>query len=129
MVSPAGEDWEEERGLLLTLRTPELGKFSGIAGKTLYRACVKVRHKTSLATVRETKWSVVFGTGFSPKGCWRSLYKPPIDKRSGDLQWRILHGAIATNRYLAHVDPSTGGAALSAIGLRHWSIFFSSVPG
>ncbi|TWW77691.1 Transposon TX1 uncharacterized 149 kDa protein ORF 2 [Takifugu flavidus] len=26
----------------------------------------------------------------------------------GDLQWRIVHGAVATNRYLVHLDPSTG---------------------
>lgn len=28
---------------------------------------------------------------------WTTLYKPPLNKRTGDLQWSILHGAIATN--------------------------------
>jgi len=37
-----------------------------------------------------------------------SLYKLPIDKRTGDLQWRITHGAIATNKHVAHLDPSQG---------------------
>ena len=45
-----------------------------------------------------------FGSGPSPKGSWRSLYKLPIEKRTGDLQWRIVHGAIATNRFRAHID-------------------------
>ncbi len=36
------------------------------------------------------------------------MYKPPIEKRSGDLQWRIVHGSIATNRYRAHFDPLAG---------------------
>ncbi|KAJ4935377.1 hypothetical protein JOQ06_016913 [Pogonophryne albipinna] len=25
---------------------------------------------------------------------WRALYKPPLTKRGGDLQWRILHAAV-----------------------------------
>ena len=29
-----------------------------------------------------------------------------MDKRTGDLYWRIVHGALAPNRYLAHLDPS-----------------------
>ncbi|KAI2644792.1 Polymeric immunoglobulin receptor [Labeo rohita] len=53
---------------------------------------------------KESKWHDFFGSGSSPKGCWRTLYKPPIEKRSGDLQWRIVHGLIATNRYRAHID-------------------------
>ncbi len=36
------------------------------------------------------------------------MYKPPIEKRSGDLQWRVVHGSIATNRYRAHFDPLAG---------------------
>ncbi len=35
-------------------------------------------------------WCV--GTGSSPRGSWRSLYKPSTEKRSADLQWRMVHG-------------------------------------
>ena len=55
-----------------------------------------------------SRWTEFFGNGSSPRGCWRSLYKPPVDKRTGDLQWRIVHGDIATYRYLVHLDPGTG---------------------
>ena len=34
------------------------------------------------------------------------LHKPPLKKRTGDLQWRILHGAIATNAFLSVINPS-----------------------
>ncbi len=34
--------------------------------------------------------------------------KYPVNKRTGDLQWRIVHGAIATNRYVVHLNPSVG---------------------
>lgn len=36
------------------------------------------------------------------------LYKPPLPKRTGDLQWRIAHGALATNRFLSRLDPGVG---------------------
>ncbi len=35
---------------------------------------------------------------------WRVLYKPPLSKRTGDLQWRILHGAIAVNSFIYVLD-------------------------
>ncbi len=41
----------------------------------------------------------MFESGSSPKGSWRSLYKRPVEKRVGDLQWRIVHGILATNRH------------------------------
>ena len=36
---------------------------------------------------------------------WRGLYKPPVPKRSGDLQWRVLHGALDSNSWLVQVEP------------------------
>ena len=39
---------------------------------------------------------------------WRALYKPPIEKRTADLQWRLIHGAIATDRHAAHLNPAVG---------------------
>lgn len=51
-----------------------------------------------------------FGMGSSQRCCWQSLYKPPVDKRTGDYKWRIVHGAIATNRYQVHFNPGTGGS-------------------
>ncbi|TWW54587.1 Transposon TX1 uncharacterized 149 kDa protein ORF 2, partial [Takifugu flavidus] len=42
------------------------------------------------------------GDGACP--CWRVLYKPPLKKRTGDLQWRILHGAVALNALLLKIN-------------------------
>lgn len=33
---------------------------------------------------------------------------PSTEKRSGDFQWRIVRGIIATNRHKAHIDPQVG---------------------
>lgn len=76
--------------------------------KALYTTCVKVSYTNSLEGLKESKRQEVFGPGASPKGRWRTLYKPPIEKRSGDLQWRIVHGIIATNRHRAHLDSQVG---------------------
>lgn len=43
-----------------------------------------------------TVWDDKFG---GEKPHWRTFCKPPIRKRSGDLQWSILHCAIATNSF------------------------------
>ena len=43
-------------------------------------------------------WTERLG-GLSPQ--WRTLYKPPLKKRTGDLPWRIFHGAIPTNAFLS----------------------------
>ena len=70
------------------------------------------RQARFLDGVLSTRWSELFGTDSSPKGCWRVLYKRPIDKRTADLQWRIVHGAIATNRHRVHLDPNIGEGCL-----------------
>lgn len=35
---------------------------------------------------------------------WRLLYKSPIPKRSGDLQWRIIHGIVATDNFVSRFN-------------------------
>ena len=39
---------------------------------------------------------------------WRRLYIPAVPKRSGDLQGRVLHGALATNSWLERVGTGIG---------------------
>ena len=108
IVSAAAGAFVEDMGMLLSFDTPELGEFKEVGKKAMYRVCVKVSHASSLEGVKSTRWADVLGPGASPKGCWRSLYKLPIDKRTADLQWRIIHGAIATNMHLVHLDPTVG---------------------
>ncbi len=40
------------------------------------------------------------------KPVWRVLYKQPLIKRSGDIQWRILHGALAVNAFVSVINPN-----------------------
>lgn len=104
----AAVDEEPEEGSLLHFRTPVLEGFETVSKKALYNICVKVSHYNVLKDCKETKWLDLFGPDSSPRRCWRSLYKPPIEKRTADLQWRVVHWAVATNRHVAHIDPTVG---------------------
>lgn len=96
-------EWQEFEGSLLSFRTPELGLFNSTSKKALYCVCVTYLNLRALKELPETKWTEFVESGASPKGSWRSLYKKPTEKRNGDLQWRISHWIIATNK--AHLNP------------------------
>lgn len=37
---------------------------------------------------------------------WRALYKPPLTRRAGDLQWRLLHGIVAVHSFVSVINPN-----------------------
>ncbi len=51
---------------------------------------------------------MVFAVDADRRPQWRALYKPPLIKGTGDLQWRILHGAIAVNSFISVLNPEIG---------------------
>ncbi|KAL6465181.1 hypothetical protein MHYP_G00253140 [Metynnis hypsauchen] len=101
-VTAADGGWQENRGTMLMFSSPSLRPFDDADGKALYAVCVKVRNLRTFAEVREHCWHDLL-RGQSMAGFrWRVLYKLPVPKRSGDLQWRIIHRATATNQHTAH---------------------------
>ncbi len=96
------------------------GSFEELGKKEAYTLCVKVLHSRSFEGMKRS----FFGPAQPVKGCWRSLYKMPIDKRTGDLQWRIVHGAIATNKHVAHLDSTQGKECPFCIQDETWCICF-----
>ncbi|KAF1375259.1 hypothetical protein PFLUV_G00237720 [Perca fluviatilis] len=118
-ITPSVGEWQEEAGQLLSFSTPQLGKFQDAGKKELYYTCIKVLNIRFLAELKESRWTEFFGPDASRKGSWRSLYKLPVEKRAADLQWRIVHGAIATNRYRAHIDPELGEGSPPTVRIVH----------
>jgi hypothetical protein len=102
------EDWQGGLEDLLDFKTPSLGEFEGVGGKVIYNLCIKVRNIRSLTGVKAHQWQRVCGVESMVGFRWSGLYKVPAPRRSGDLQWRVLHGALATNSWLAWVDPGVG---------------------
>ncbi len=52
-----------------------------------------------------TPWRKMLNLNESEKPEWRVLYKSPLSKRIGDLQWRLFHGAIAVNAFVSVINP------------------------
>ncbi|KAL7881130.1 hypothetical protein SRHO_G00033840 [Serrasalmus rhombeus] len=117
IAAEIGDYQEEEEGALLSFRTPQLAEFGEVFKKELYNVCVKDLHRTSLDVLKKSWWLGLLVPGPPPQGSWRSLYKPPIEKRTEDLQWRNVHGAVAANRHVAHIDPTIGSQGKLAVWL------------
>lgn len=76
------------------------------------QTCVKVLNFQSLLEIGESRWTEFFGLDFSPRGSWWSLYELPVEEWTADHQWRIVHGAIVTNRHRVCIDPGVGDECL-----------------
>ncbi|KAJ4948663.1 hypothetical protein JOQ06_020193, partial [Pogonophryne albipinna] len=51
----------------------------------------EVLNQSRLQERVDTRWRAHLGLTEAQRPEWRALYKPPLTKRGGDLQWRILH--------------------------------------
>lgn len=127
LVFLMNKDYQEEVPTkLLSLNTPEIWLFNDLSKRTLYIACVKTMNYQDLKELKESKWTLVL-SGSSPKCSWWSLYKKPTEKRVGDLQRKIVHGVLATNRHIARLNPLVGEGCpfcnISETGFIHlWNV-------
>ncbi|MBN3281143.1 YTX2 protein, partial [Polyodon spathula] len=110
IVSPAvgeeGEGGGENGGTLLKLQNVEEIIFHTMNGKQIYKLCVKATEYSRLRGLVDSKWRAYLAVEEGHRPVWRVLYKPPLAKRVGDLQWKILHCIVSTGRFLHRVDPS-----------------------
>lgn len=53
--------------------------------------CVKTLHVDQLKGKVDTKWRSQLSISEDISPSWRLVYKLPISKRCGDLQWRLIH--------------------------------------
>ena len=101
-----GVDTSGLTGPLVNFDTKEQNDFYFVSGKGLYKQCVRALNKTNLSGRTDTVWRGELRVDENCKPVWRVLYKPPLNKRAGDLQWRILKGAIAVNTFVTKLDPT-----------------------
>ncbi len=94
---------------ILSFKTPQLHLFKDASKKAIYYTAVKVIHRELLKRQRTSRWPVLLSPDLLVSDRWRTLYKPPVEKRTADLQWMIIHGAIATDGYVAHLNPAVEG--------------------
>lgn len=96
-------DFGDNDGIFLDNVEPVPLRRSG--GHMFYRLCVKALNQKGLNQKVDTPWRSVLGLGNEVKPEWRALYKPPLVKRVGDLQWRVLHGILAVNAFISVIRP------------------------
>lgn len=82
---------EECSGCFIQQRKFSSVDFFSCVGKELYKMCVLVLNKKKLTNRVDTPWRAVLKLGDEIRPEWTVLYKPPLSKRTGDLQWRIFH--------------------------------------
>jgi len=96
---------EECEGVFLYSEKVSLLGLEPASGKALYKSCVKSLNKSFLDHKVDTPWRTILQMGEGKKPEWRALYKSPLTKKIGDLQWRILHGAVAVNAFISVLNP------------------------
>lgn len=92
---------------LLSLKELQHMSFSESSKRLLYIACVKSIFCEQIKNKTDTKWRSYLSVPDFQLPSWRLFYKSPLPKRSGDLQWRILHCALATKTFLFKCNFST----------------------
>ncbi len=99
------KDWEsDDNSQTKLLKGYGTLVFHRIGKKMLYQICVKSVHLGQLKQRPDTKWRSWFPIPDEVYPSWRLLYKPPISKRCGDIQWRILHCIIASNSFVSKIN-------------------------
>lgn len=100
------KDWESVEDTSSTNLLKGYGDlvFYCIEKKMLYHICVKSVHLGKLKQRLDTKWRTWLSISDEVCPSWRLLYKPPISKRCGDLQWRLLHCIIASNSFISKLN-------------------------
>lgn len=93
------EGWDEEEGKGLSFSIPGLERFGGMKGKSVYAA---------LEVLKEHQWLGYLRGQSMAALRWRVLCRLPLSKRAGDLQWRVIHGALVTSTFLSKVDSNEG---------------------
>ncbi|KAK0138455.1 Transposon TX1 uncharacterized protein [Merluccius polli] len=80
--------------------------------KTLYAGCVLSINRQKLGNRTDTVWRERLKVAGEVRPAWEVLYKLPEKKRTADLQWRVLHGAIAVNAFICVLNPASSNACL-----------------
>lgn len=99
-VVPKKLELEENTNSFL-LKGFEFLDFQRMGKKIIYHICAKSAHFEQLKDRIDTKWRAYLSVPRDVNPSWRLLYKPPVPKRCGDLQWRILHSVLATNNFVS----------------------------
>ncbi len=95
-------NWQDNEGTryVFSLQQIQHMSFSESSKRHLYLACVMSGFCEYFKNKTGIKWRSHLLVPDEQLLSWHLFYKSPLPKRSGDIQWRILHWALATNTFL-----------------------------
>ena len=83
-----------------------LNLFQKTRSKDLYKSCVKILlGDAPLNGV--TRWKRLMPVEAPIEPVWDSMYSKLISKRSGDLQWRLIHWIVPSKKLISHFSPTS----------------------
>lgn len=103
-VCPGVRPETSQVGKLLNFERLKGLLFHSVGKKDMYKDCVKTAYFKDLHDRIDTKWREKLTVADDISPSWRLFYKSPLPKRSGDLQWRIVHCVIATNAFVSKLN-------------------------
>lgn len=99
-------DFKNCTGQLLKLSETLTNELDVMEGKTMYNILVKILNKNKLNGRADTPWRAHLKVNSEIRPVWRTIYKPPLTKKIGDLQWKVLHGCVAVNAFVSVINPN-----------------------
>ncbi|TWW59346.1 Transposon TX1 uncharacterized 149 kDa protein ORF 2 [Takifugu flavidus] len=90
-----------DQQLEVTLETAE--------SKALSRLMVRGLNRQRLERRSRSPWRAKLTLGEEVRPEWKSFYKPPLSKKAADLQWRLVYGVLAVNKFVSILNPSVTG--------------------
>jgi len=99
-----------------------------IEKSTVYGKCV-ITLFSSKPTEPQARWRVLLQANRSAKIKWHVLFKEPIIKHSGDLQWWLAHNILPCNVVSHRMCPANLELFLFVIPLRQFFILLLNVQG
>lgn len=112
-------DFKNCTGPMLELTETLTNNVVTMTGKSMYKSLVKILNKDKLNGRVDTPWRAHFGLDDEVKPEWRTLYKPPLTKKVGDLQWRVLHGIVAVNAFISVINSNVNPFCLQRETVYH----------
>nr|BAC82606.1 pol-like protein [Takifugu rubripes] len=90
-----------DQQLEVTLETAE--------SKALSRLMVRGLNRQRLERRSRSPWRAKLTLGEEVRPEWKSFYKPPLSKKAADLQWRLVYGVLAVNKFVSILSLSVTG--------------------
>ena len=98
--------------------------FHVMGKKTLYEICREVCLQGCTAPLRN-HWNETLSAGAFLTPNWKVMYRSPTVGRTGDLNWRLVHKALATQVLRQKFNPSVSNSCRFCMSIENLNLAFN----